>query len=1170
MNRATHYSLSPLAAALMATLGGGTTTAAAGGYGAYVGSRSRPASAPLVSGPLTTDRLSIPPRDQSVYSGGRVHHDRLPAETEQALRRAWLDVRHRLMEWAGSERFNELTLVVFGPGHAEQAHRLRSRFLAGDWRDLPALTMRPAAALAPAAGVYVKDTDTVVLAREFIESAGARQLSAVWLEEIGHALDHRFNTTDRPGDEGAIFARLLQGRSLPPFELAILQGEDDHADIVIDGRRRQVEMATFTVTSSSDSGAGSLREAIASANADSAEDTIDFSGVALVNITSELVVTSPIVFDGDTDANSATRDVTVDATGNSRVLRFTTGSTGSSIDNLVITGGNLAGDGGGISNSSAAAGSADDVHGAGIVNEGVLTITNSDITGNSAGAGGAGGVSSGGAGGFGGYTGSIGGDGQPGGYGNGGEAGSVNYGGDGGDNGGSRVAQGGIGGSLNSGGGSGGSGSAGSGGGGGTAGTAGGGGGGGGADYTGDQDGGHGGSASGGIYNSGTLTIIDAAVAGNLGAGGGGGGSADINSGSAYGGDGGNGVGGIYNAVGGNLTISQSTIDNLSGNVGAGGTAGTGITANGGNGTSENDIFGVYTVSGTEQTFVVDNAGDTVDGDYSAGNQTLREALNQVSSNDTITFDNALSGQTIKLTNGTTLTIPSGLVVIIDGDLDDDGTPDITVSGDANDNSTTDSGDVVVFTIEDGANAEFDGLTITNGFADGAAGANGANEAPSAQGNAGNNAADGDPGQSAGGGIDNAGTLTLSNSEISASVAYGGNGGIGGAGGNAGDGTAGGGIGYSGGVGGAAGAAGHAAGGILNRATGILSLSDVTFSGNDVTAGNGGTGGAGGNGGDGTTDGSTNSGSGGGGGGGGAGGAGGSAASGVLNLGTLSGDATDGGGNTSSAGTGGTGGSGGSGGAGGSTAGTGTGAAGGFPGAGGGPETSGAMGDPGTDGDGGTTGGDGGDGGVFDRDDTTISDPGAGGSSGQRNEAGGVAAGGGGAGGGAGGINGETGVILNAEDGSGSVSNGAPSVALANAVSGISEDADTTARTKVADIVVTDDIFGDNELSLSGADVPLFEIDGSELFLKAGVTLDASSNPSLDVTVEVDDVSVGATPDDTADLTIAVTASGSGGLGDNGGDGGSGAVGVPFLVALITALLGWRRRSRSNVERYRS
>ena len=100
--------------------------------------------------------------------------------------------------------------------------------------------------------------------------------------------------------------------------------------------------------------------------------------------------------------------------------------------------------------------------------------------------------------------------------------------------------------------------------------------------------------------------------------------------------------------------------------------------------------------------------------------------------------------------------------------------------------------------------------------------------------------------------------------------------------------------------------------------------------------------------------------------------------------------------------------------------------------------------------------------------------------------------------------------------------NEAPSVELANTTSSLSEDTDTTARLKVADIVVTDDALGTNVLALAGDDAALFEIDGTELYLIAGATLDYATNPALDVTVEVDDTSIGTGAEDTASLTITL------------------------------------------------
>ncbi len=101
--------------------------------------------------------------------------------------------------------------------------------------------------------------------------------------------------------------------------------------------------------------------------------------------------------------------------------------------------------------------------------------------------------------------------------------------------------------------------------------------------------------------------------------------------------------------------------------------------------------------------------------------------------------------------------------------------------------------------------------------------------------------------------------------------------------------------------------------------------------------------------------------------------------------------------------------------------------------------------------------------------------------------------------------------------------NQAPSVSLANVLAGIPENADTGAPIKVADIVVTDDGIGTNALGLAGADAPSFEIVGTALFLKAGTALEFETKTSFDVTVTVDDASIGAGPDGSVDFTLAVT-----------------------------------------------
>lgn len=96
-------------------------------------------------------------------------------------------------------------------------------------------------------------------------------------------------------------------------------------------------------------------------------------------------------------------------------------------------------------------------------------------------------------------------------------------------------------------------------------------------------------------------------------------------------------------------------------------------------------------------------------------------------------------------------------------------------------------------------------------------------------------------------------------------------------------------------------------------------------------------------------------------------------------------------------------------------------------------------------------------------------------------------------------------------------------VALNNSVSSLQENTSTASPVKMADIVITDDGLGVNDLALSGADAASFEITGSALYLKSGVNLDYETKTSYSVTVNVDDTTVGTTPDAAVNFILNVT-----------------------------------------------
>ena len=104
------------------------------------------------------------------------------------------------------------------------------------------------------------------------------------------------------------------------------------------------------------------------------------------------------------------------------------------------------------------------------------------------------------------------------------------------------------------------------------------------------------------------------------------------------------------------------------------------------------------------------------------------------------------------------------------------------------------------------------------------------------------------------------------------------------------------------------------------------------------------------------------------------------------------------------------------------------------------------------------------------------------------------------------------------------VPNQAPTaLALSNQINSITENSGTATRLKVADVVITDDGLGTNNLTVTGPDATFFEVDNNGLYIKAGTTLDYETKTSYTVTVVVDDATAGGTPDATAAHTLAVT-----------------------------------------------
>ncbi|MDD1414454.1 hypothetical protein MEN41_07300, partial [Dolichospermum sp. ST_con] len=124
------------------------------------------------------------------------------------------------------------------------ANQLFNKLAQGDFSDIPTIEIVSRNNINGANGAFAIATGKIYLSQEFI-TANAHNLNAivsVLLEEYGHYIDSQINTTDAAGDEGDIFARLVQGKSITQQELAVLRAEDDSATVMLDGYKFQIEM----------------------------------------------------------------------------------------------------------------------------------------------------------------------------------------------------------------------------------------------------------------------------------------------------------------------------------------------------------------------------------------------------------------------------------------------------------------------------------------------------------------------------------------------------------------------------------------------------------------------------------------------------------------------------------------------------------------------------------------------------------------------------------------------------------------------------------------------------------------------------------------------------------------------------------------------------------------
>ncbi|MEG4856049.1 hypothetical protein QUB75_01260 [Microcoleus sp. K1-B6] len=201
--------------------------------------------------PEAYDNIILPDAALTQMANGAIadSNSSLPDSSVDLLTgHAMSEVYGNLSKFAAAPDFVAKMNLAFGENwDAAGAKALAEGWFQGDFSDIPPVNVVSSAEIAGANGAFAEATDTIYLSQEFLagNAANPAAVADVLLEEIGHSVDSRLNVTDSPGDEGAIFGAIVQGKELSEGELQGLKSEDDRGIATIDSKILSVEYATF-------------------------------------------------------------------------------------------------------------------------------------------------------------------------------------------------------------------------------------------------------------------------------------------------------------------------------------------------------------------------------------------------------------------------------------------------------------------------------------------------------------------------------------------------------------------------------------------------------------------------------------------------------------------------------------------------------------------------------------------------------------------------------------------------------------------------------------------------------------------------------------------------------------------------------------------------------------
>lgn len=120
---------------------------------------------------------------------------------------------------------------------------LAAELQSGQLTSIPTVESVSAESLQGAIAAYEPSLDTIYLSEDYLTETSIENLTSTLLQHFGYGIDHLVNVADAPGDEGAIFADLVQGITLGVRELATLKSLDNSRSLTINEQVLDVEIS---------------------------------------------------------------------------------------------------------------------------------------------------------------------------------------------------------------------------------------------------------------------------------------------------------------------------------------------------------------------------------------------------------------------------------------------------------------------------------------------------------------------------------------------------------------------------------------------------------------------------------------------------------------------------------------------------------------------------------------------------------------------------------------------------------------------------------------------------------------------------------------------------------------------------------------------------------------